>query len=138
VLVVTEQVGTGDSVARLKDAFTAHGVDASHIEMPISFAGLNGIGGSSQRQSVGVERHTPEPVSRRHPSYDSEGARGLRSFIDDYTKVLYTKIFGTNPPSDKLPAARYVTQWRTKLEPKEKPKGKAYSRKRFGLPDAGI
>jgi hypothetical protein len=61
VKVITDLVVTGDSVDRLKTAFSAQGVEASHRAI---LTGLYLRGYKQDRRLVGVKKHGQDPVVR--------------------------------------------------------------------------
>ena len=92
-LVITEIVGTGRSVKRLKTAFTDNGIHAEHVASGTEYLGGHG-NDTADRAGVGVEKFPPEPVSRRHVGFSGRESAEFRGFLKDYSSAIYNEIFG--------------------------------------------
>lgn len=111
VLFITEITGTGKSINRLMDSFLELRVKAMHISEGSGMLYLGGQGNPcADRSATGVEKFPPEPVSRRLTGLDSQKVNLQRSFIADYSRILYMAITGEKPPSLEGYAPVYSTE----------------------------
>jgi hypothetical protein len=106
VLILTESSVTGNSLDRIKEAFAAHGVEASDhtITTGLYLWGYKHRG--QDRKLVGVEKRVPDPVTQRRRRAPSGEAADLRHFLNDYTDVLYQRVFGQPPAPNTVPKYR--------------------------------
>ena len=103
VMVVTELSVSGESLGRIKEAFSASGVKVSST-MPSEGHLLHLRDMKSERDSrlaIGVEKSPPEATSRRISKFDGQKSARLRRFLDDYAIALYDTVFSSFVDSDR-------------------------------------
>lgn len=93
VLVITEIVSSGKSVDRLKMAFKSQGIKAGYVSPRIATGNrLHLNQRNPARIGIGVEKHPPEPISRRVREFDGQRVHDLRKFLDEYSLAVYDEI----------------------------------------------
>ncbi|MBP6042245.1 hypothetical protein KA529_04465 [Candidatus Saccharibacteria bacterium] len=98
-MLITEIVSSGISIERLESAFANNDIETLRKVVGGEAIYLKGHGSETAgRKAVGVEKYSPEAISRRAPEFESEKVRLLRSFISEYTKALYVAVIGEAPP----------------------------------------
>lgn len=98
VAIVTEIIGSGASVARLRKAFSDQRAEVVVFNADLWNLYLGHSRGClTSRNAVGVEKNPPKATSHRRPDFNGSESAKLRLFLDDYSKALYARLFESDP-----------------------------------------
>jgi len=108
-LIITELIGTGDSMERLTVALKSAGIEDVLGVTSLSGLHINSAPAANRdRIAVGLEKSANQPLSHRHPRFEGRKSAELRHFLFHYARIIYTQVFDEEPPAfrEKPPLER--------------------------------